>query len=351
MADLPLVQAKLAEMALGHRRERAARLPRGVDQGRRRRARDARGGDGQAARDRERAAHDRRRRPALRRRSASPPAIRSSELYREIRALRIYEGASEVQQLIIGRSVLTKGVGHEVRPRPRVLARRSALGPGRREAARRRSRGRDADDRRPRPGRRQGRLARRLRALDRRLHRRARPLGRRARGAQLRRNGDRAGRGGDRRTAAAARVLERLRARGRQLPRRRGAAALSRAVRADRGRVGGQHGHAPVSDLARGVHQRRRRRARAVVIRPALARAVPLLHRQARSRRVLRVAGPAQLSQLHGGHRAATGRMGLAPAHVEPARALPAGADAGEPRGHVHEPAGLAAKLVEAGRD
>ena len=31
------------------------------------------------------------------------------ELYREIRALRIYEGASEVQQLIIGRDVLNEG--------------------------------------------------------------------------------------------------------------------------------------------------------------------------------------------------------------------------------------------------
>lgn len=30
-------------------------------------------------------------------------------LYREIRALRIYEGASEVQQLIIGRDLLKHG--------------------------------------------------------------------------------------------------------------------------------------------------------------------------------------------------------------------------------------------------
>ena len=34
MAELPLVQAKLADMALGRRRQRAARLPRGVDEGR-----------------------------------------------------------------------------------------------------------------------------------------------------------------------------------------------------------------------------------------------------------------------------------------------------------------------------
>ena len=33
----------------------------------------------------------------------------AEKLYREIRALRIYEGASEVQQLIIGREVLKEG--------------------------------------------------------------------------------------------------------------------------------------------------------------------------------------------------------------------------------------------------
>jgi len=33
-------------------------------------------------------------------------------LYREIRALRIYEGASEVQQLIIGRDLL-KSIGDD----------------------------------------------------------------------------------------------------------------------------------------------------------------------------------------------------------------------------------------------
>ena len=71
-----------------------------------------------------------------------------------------------------------------------------------------------------------------------------------------------------------------------------------------------QHGHAAVADLARGVHQRRRRGARALGLRAALARAVPLLHRQARPRRVLRVRDPAQLSQLHRGHRAAARRSG-----------------------------------------
>ena len=60
-----------------HRRQRAARLSRGVGQGHARRARDARGGDGQAARDRVRAAHDRRRGPAARRARRRPPAIRS----------------------------------------------------------------------------------------------------------------------------------------------------------------------------------------------------------------------------------------------------------------------------------
>ena len=106
MAELPLVQAKLAEMALGVDASallvyRAA-WTKDTGGG----ARHARGGDGQAARDRDRAADDRRRRPALRRRSASPPGHPVERLYREIRALRIYEGASEVQQLIIAREVL-----------------------------------------------------------------------------------------------------------------------------------------------------------------------------------------------------------------------------------------------------
>ena len=36
-------------------------------------------------------------------------SLRKEELYREIRALRIYEGASEVQKLIIGRSLAAEG--------------------------------------------------------------------------------------------------------------------------------------------------------------------------------------------------------------------------------------------------
>ena len=51
----------------GHRRERTARLPRGVGQGPRRGARDARGRDGKTLRDRVGPAHYRRRRAALRR--------------------------------------------------------------------------------------------------------------------------------------------------------------------------------------------------------------------------------------------------------------------------------------------
>jgi acyl-CoA dehydrogenase len=35
--------------------------------------------------------------------------VKVEELYREIRALRIYEGASEVQQLIIARQTLQEG--------------------------------------------------------------------------------------------------------------------------------------------------------------------------------------------------------------------------------------------------
>ena len=44
-------------------------------------------------------------------------------LYREIRALRIYEGASEVQLLVIARDrSKPKAAGHEVRSRPWVVA-------------------------------------------------------------------------------------------------------------------------------------------------------------------------------------------------------------------------------------
>jgi acyl-CoA dehydrogenase len=35
--------------------------------------------------------------------------VKVEELYRDIRALRIYEGASEIQKLIIARAVLAEG--------------------------------------------------------------------------------------------------------------------------------------------------------------------------------------------------------------------------------------------------
>jgi acyl-CoA dehydrogenase len=41
--------------------------------------------------------------------------VKVEELYREIRALRIYEGATEVQKIVIARDLL-KGAG-EARPR------------------------------------------------------------------------------------------------------------------------------------------------------------------------------------------------------------------------------------------
>ena len=46
-----------------------------------------------------------------RRRSASRAAQVVERLYREIRALRIYEGATEVQKLIVGREVLDAHAG------------------------------------------------------------------------------------------------------------------------------------------------------------------------------------------------------------------------------------------------
>ena len=105
LAELQLIQAKLADMALAV--DAAAllvyRAAWAKDAGRR--AHHPRGRDGQALRDRGRAARDRRRRPDPRRarRGRRPPVER---LYREIRALRIYEGASEVQKLVIARQML-----------------------------------------------------------------------------------------------------------------------------------------------------------------------------------------------------------------------------------------------------
>ena len=104
LADLQLAQAKLADMATAIDAAalltyRAAWL-RDVQ----RRAHDEGGGDGEARRDRVGAAGDRRRGAAA---SAGCGVTRGQvveRLYREIRALRIYEGATEVQKLIVGRA-------------------------------------------------------------------------------------------------------------------------------------------------------------------------------------------------------------------------------------------------------
>ena len=68
-----------------------------------RRAHDGRGGDGEDERHRMGAAGDRRRAAAARRPRRRRSAQPIERLYREIRALRIYEGATEVQQLIVGK--------------------------------------------------------------------------------------------------------------------------------------------------------------------------------------------------------------------------------------------------------
>ena len=69
---------------------------------------DEGGGDGQAGGDRIGAAGDRRRGAAA---SAALGVTRGQiveRLYREIRALRIYEGATEVQKLIVARELLRR---------------------------------------------------------------------------------------------------------------------------------------------------------------------------------------------------------------------------------------------------
>ena len=106
MAELPLVQAKLADMALAIDASallvyRAA-WTKDTTGG----AGDQRGRDGQAARDRVRAAGRSTTRSSCFGALGVTAGHPVERLYREIRALRIYEGASEVQQLIIARELL-----------------------------------------------------------------------------------------------------------------------------------------------------------------------------------------------------------------------------------------------------
>ena len=72
----------------------------------RRRARHARGGDGQALRHRPRAAGHRHRPCSCTAATACARGHIVESLYREIRALRIYEGASDVQKVVIARQTL-----------------------------------------------------------------------------------------------------------------------------------------------------------------------------------------------------------------------------------------------------
>ena len=82
-----------------------ARLSRRLAAGRRRHRQPPRRRHGQALRHRIRAEGDRRCGPAARRRRRHP-GVKVEALYRDIRALRIYEGASEVQRQIIARDML-----------------------------------------------------------------------------------------------------------------------------------------------------------------------------------------------------------------------------------------------------
>ena len=105
LADLQLDAGDARRHGDRHRRRRAARLSRRVDQGPGRAARHPRGRDGQDVRDRGRAARHRPGGAALRR-PRRDAGVKVEELYREIRALRIYEGATEVQKLVIAREML-----------------------------------------------------------------------------------------------------------------------------------------------------------------------------------------------------------------------------------------------------
>ena len=88
------------------RRGGAADLSRRLEARRPEAADDARGRDGEDDGDRIRPARDRPRRPDVRRPRACKRGEIVESLYREIRALRIYEGATEVQKLIVARELL-----------------------------------------------------------------------------------------------------------------------------------------------------------------------------------------------------------------------------------------------------
>ena len=166
MAELPLVQAKLADMALGVDASALLvyRAAWTKDTRRPRVTREAAMAKLHATESAQRMIDD-----AVQLFGGlgvtSGQAV--ERLYREIRALRIYEGASEVQQLIIGREVLAMtavrfvlvhGSWHDGSLWKPVADQLDVAG----HAVTTPTLGG------PRQGRRQGRLARRLRAFDRR---------------------------------------------------------------------------------------------------------------------------------------------------------------------------------------
>ena len=124
--ELQMVQGHLADMALEVDTVGAAGIPCRVGEGHRRRPHHARGGHGEAARDRGRPARHRRQRPAPRRRRRPRPVHVVERLYREVRALRIYEGASDVQRVVIARAVLA---GRRRRHEDAMSTHPSRLGP------------------------------------------------------------------------------------------------------------------------------------------------------------------------------------------------------------------------------
>ena len=97
----------------GDRRRGAAGLPRRLDQGSGRRARHPRGGDGQALSPPKRAQRVIDAAVQLHGGDGVRAGHPVETLYREIRALRIYEGASDVQKIVIARAVSRGGVHHE----------------------------------------------------------------------------------------------------------------------------------------------------------------------------------------------------------------------------------------------